>query len=308
MTKRHSILIVDDDPSNIVILAEGLASDYDISVARHGMQAISIAQKCHPDLILLDVGLPDMDGYEICRHLKHNDSTRDIPVIFITARDHNEDELKGLQLGAVDYVRKPFCIELVKARVQNQLELSTKTQLLAELAMLDCLTCIPNRRHFEIEFEKSWRFAQRKQRPLSVAILDIDYFKQYNDMFGHVAGDHCLKKVAKSISNSLVRPMDFVARFGGEEFVVILLDADEASTVQVAEKIRRGIEKLAIPHHYPSEHSTLTISIGVSTTVPQQNEDHRALLIEADNNLYHAKKMGRNCVAQTVKAEYLKYC
>ena len=298
MQQRSNILVVDDEPSNVQILAEGLSDDYDITVAKNGLEAFNNAQNFQPDLILLDVGLPDVDGYEVCKLLKNHDATRDIPVIFVTARDDDDDELTGLTLGAVDYVRKPFCMSLVKARVSNQLELRHKTQLLADLAMLDGLTAIPNRRHFEVEFEKSWRFAQRKQRPLSIAILDIDYFKQYNDIFGHLQGDKCLQTVAKKISDSLVRPMDFVARYGGEEFVIILLDSDLDSTIKVAEKIRTGIESLCLKHEYPTSNSWLTVSIGVATMVPQQGDNHKELLLQADKNLYHAKSMGRNRSAQ----------
>lgn len=295
----HShILVVDDDPINVQIIANALFKMHRINVATTRLNALRITQEQMPDLILLDIGLPDISGYEVCKMLKRNSVTRHVPVVFITARDTDLDELHGLELGAIDYIRKPFSPALIRARVNNQLLLKHKTDQLEQLAMLDSLTAIPNRRNFEQELSKVWSVAQRKSREIAVALLDIDYFKQYNDHYGHAAGDRCLQLVAKTISESLHRPMDFVARYGGEEFVMILPDSTLDETIMVAEKVRENIENLHIRHEHPDIQGQLTVSIGVASTIPTQHKVDRHILEEADKNLYQAKKMGRNQLFQ----------
>lgn len=293
-----NILVVDDDPINVQIIANALFKTHRINVATTGLNALRITQEQMPDLILLDIGLPDISGYEVCKMLKRNSVTRHVPVVFITARDTDLDELHGLELGAIDYIRKPFSPALIRARVNNQLLLKHKTDQLEQLAMLDSLTAIPNRRNFEQELSKVWSVAQRKSREIAVALLDIDYFKQYNDHYGHAAGDRCLQLVAKTISASLHRPMDFVARYGGEEFVMILPDLTLDETIMVAEKVRENIENLNIRHEHPDIQGQLTVSIGVASTIPTQHKMDRHILEEADKNLYRAKKMGRNQLFQ----------
>jgi diguanylate cyclase (GGDEF)-like protein len=298
MNVKSRILIVDDEPSNVQIIANAIYKEHELLVATSGMQGLKVANNEMPDLILLDIGLPDISGYQVCRTLKNQAATAQIPIIFITARDTDVDELHGLELGAIDYIRKPFSPPLILARVNNQLLLKHKTDQLEMLAMIDGLTGIPNRRLFEDEYRKAWSFAQRKQRELAVAILDIDYFKQFNDHYGHAKGDHCLQLVAKTIANTLHRPLDFVARYGGEEFVVILPDTQVEDAIKVAEKMRNNIADLNIQHEHPDIDYIVTVSIGVATCKPESHRASRKLLEEADKNLYQAKNMGRNRLYQ----------
>lgn len=288
------ILIVDDEPVNVQIIANALVKTNCVRIATSGLKGVEVAQEIIPDLILLDIGLPDISGYEVCKMLKSYSITRHIPIVFITSLDTDLDELHGLELGAIDYIRKPFSPALIRARVNNQLLLKHKTDQLAKLAKLDSLTALPNRRHFEEELNKVWSVAQRKSREIAIALLDIDFFKQYNDHYGHTAGDRCLQLVAKTIKHSLHRPMDFVARYGGEEFVIILPDSTVNETILVAEKVRENIQNLSIRHEHPDIQSHLTVSIGVASTTPIQHTVNRQFLEEADKNLYQAKRMGRN--------------
>lgn len=296
-TKQPLILIVDDTPSNIDVLAETLESDYRIKIATHGRDALNIAaHQDRPDLILLDVMMPEMDGYEVCRKLKQTAYTKDIPVIFITARAEADSEKMGLNLGAMDYITKPFDVHVVKARVYNHINLKIKTDLLESLALMDGLTNIPNRRHFDNELDKTWRQAQRAQSPISLVMADVDHFKAYNDHYGHRAGDLCLQKVAETLSSQMKRPLDLAARYGGEEFVLLLPDTDAKGAQSIAERCRKQIEALAIPHRHSETQDILTLSLGMASITPSQMQPSIDLLDRADQMLYQAKTQGRNCV------------
>jgi len=292
--KRQSILIVDDMPTNIEILNEILGNDYEILFATNGEDAINIASNVSPDLILLDVVMPDIDGYEVCRRLKSNEKTKDIPVIFITSMDHEEDESKGLNIGAIDYITKPISSSIVKARVRNHLELKTYRDYLKNLSTMDGLTGIPNRRRFDEVIDLEWRRARRNQTPLSLLMMDIDYFKAYNDHYGHIAGDDCLVIVAKAIASVIRRPADFVARYGGEEFVVLLPETDNSGAAQMATRVQEKMKMLAIPHEYSPVSNYVTLSIGVATTIPSDTQAPSDLIKQADELLYKAKNNGRN--------------
>ena len=191
--------------------------------ATNGKEALRIAGSDRPpDLILLDVMMPQLDGYEICRRLKSEESTQNIPVIFVTVRDAVEDEARGLELGAIDYVTKPFNMPIVRARVRNHIELKRRGDDLEALSCLDGLTSIPNRRRFDEVLALEWRRSLRAETWLSLMMMDIDQFKAYNDHYGHPAGDSCIKQVARAIAGCLTRAGDFVARYGGEEFCAVL--------------------------------------------------------------------------------------
>ncbi|MBE0583255.1 MAG: diguanylate cyclase, partial [Desulfofustis sp.] len=214
------ILIVDDEKMNLKVLADLLKDEYVPVLARNGEQAIQHAlSETPPDLILLDVIMPQMGGYEVIKYLKNNDKTKNIPVIFVTALSSIEDEEFGLRLGAVDYITKPFSPPIVKIRIRNHLRMVHQYKLLDQLAHLDGLTEICNRRRFEEEFKKEWERSLRNRNPFSLAMIDVDYFKQYNDHYGHAMGDLALQRIAKALSDVLRRPADFIARYGGEEFV-----------------------------------------------------------------------------------------
>ncbi len=294
MKKPFTLLVVDDEKQNRTLLTELLQDDYQIILAKNGVQALERAQSHLPDLILLDVLMPEMDGLAVIRALKSADATRHIPVIFVSALDTPDDEERGLDLGAVDYVAKPFHPPIVRARVRNHLQAVHQRRLLEQLALIDSLTEIPNRRRFTEVYEREWRRCMRNQRPLSLIMLDVDLFKRYNDTYGHAAGDAVLKRVAAAIQSALKRPADFVARFGGEEFVVVLPDIDAASGWQVAEKIRLAVENERIPYPESDAGPWLTVSLGGATQVPHGAEVDANLFDEADRYLYEAKASGRN--------------
>ncbi|MFT6328483.1 MAG: diguanylate cyclase (GGDEF)-like protein [Bermanella sp.] len=295
--RRATILIVDDERTNIQILDNALGNEYNILAAMSGEQAIAVAVESLPCLILLDIILPDISGYDVCKALKSNKLTKHIPVIFVTAQSLPEDELKGLELGAIDYFRKPFLVPLIKVRVRNQIELVQKTAALEQLAWIDGLTGISNRRSFDKRYFEACKYAIRNKRRICLIILDIDFFKQYNDHYGHAQGDVVLQQVARAIAQVASRPLDLVARYGGEEFVILLTDSSEKEGALLAEKVREKIEALAIPHIKSKIHRVLTISIGVTSSSNDGcSFDTKALLETADACLYEAKAMGRNTV------------
>jgi len=297
-TAKPLILIVDDTPTNIPVLAEALHTDYRVKVAPSGKAAFEvIARQGPPDLILLDVMMPEMDGYEVCRRLKTQAQTRDIPVIFVTAKSDAMDEERGLRLGAVDYITKPFHLPIVNARVRNHIRLKLKSDLLETLALVDGLTDIANRRRFDQALEIEWKRAQRTGDSVALIMLDIDHFKAYNDHHGHGAGDACLKRVATTLADSVERAADLVARYGGEEFVVLLPDTDATGARQIAERLRQAIEALAMPHGHSPVAEVVTLSLGLASAIPSAESPPANLLEQADQRLYQAKSEGRNRVA-----------
>lgn len=303
MTTRddlYTIMIVDDTHDNIRILMETLKDTYKLQAATSGERALEMLQSgAHlPDLILLDILMPGIDGYEVCRRLKDNDDTRHIPVIFVTAISEVMDETKGFRLGAVDYITKPFHPPIVKARVQAHINLKIKTDMLEKLASLDGLTNIPNRRKFDEVIENEWKRALRYNFPLSVIMIDVDKFKQFNDHYGHAAGDNCLQDVSKALNQCLKRPYDFMARYGGEEFVVILPDVGLEGAVKVGNCMKDAVEALAIPHEVSEVIDHVTVSLGLATTHPSAPEGNwNDVVAAADKKLYEAKAAGRNCLA-----------
>ncbi|MBK1619344.1 diguanylate cyclase response regulator [Lamprobacter modestohalophilus] len=294
--QRATILIVDDQPANIHALAKLLKDDYRIITATNATKTLELAQRDpRPDLILLDILMPDQDGYAICRELKADEATHAIPVIFVTALDQAQDEAKGLQLGAADYISKPFNPAIVRARVNNQVSLKLKTDLLEKIALQDGLTEIPNRRYFDRKLTQEWNRQSRHQYPLSLLMIDIDHFKLYNDHYGHGAGDECLRRVAQALAKVPARAADLVARYGGEEFVVLLPETDANGACEVGEQMRAAIHALALPHAYSPVADHITLSIGASMHQPQQPvTSAEALKQAADRALYQAKEQGRD--------------
>ena len=295
--KKQTILIVDDVAANIEILAELLRPDYKIRAATSGEKALKISfSENPPDLILLDVMMPDTDGYEVCRILKASFETKDIPIIFITGKTSIEDEIYGFNLGAVDYVRKPFNSVIVKARVNTHAELKRYHDYLEGISYLDGLTGIANRRKFDEYLDITWNFAMREATPISMVLMDIDYFKLFNDHYGHQEGDDCLIQIAQTLAGVATRKTDLVARYGGEEFVCILPNTEKEDAKQIAEKFRRSIMEIQIPHEYSAAGSNVTISIGVATIIPEINSNCSLLIKASDEALYRAKANGRNQV------------
>ncbi len=292
--EKQKILIVDDIALNIQVLNETLQAEYQVFFATEGHEALKVAESLNPDIILLDIMMPDIDGYETCRRIKQHPVLKDTPVIFITALDEAQYETTGLHIGAVDYITKPFNPEIVKLRIKNHLELKRHRDILMNLSHIDGLTNIANRRAFDEALEREWLRAKRSGRTLSILMLDIDYFKKFNDTLGHAAGDECLKDVAKTIKGSLMRPSDIAARYGGEEFVCLLPETDIKGAMHTAENIMTNIKRLNILHPSSEICSIVTVSIGIASALPTDDSDSNELLQSADKALYAAKSLGRN--------------
>jgi diguanylate cyclase (GGDEF)-like protein len=292
-----TILAIDDLPDNLDILVEHYENEnVHLTVALSGADGLKLAKTTNPDLILLDIMMPDMDGYEVCRRLKADPQTRHIPVIFVTAMGEDHDEQKGLLLGAVDYIAKPFVFPVLQARVRNHLEIKHRNDLLVEMAFLDGLTGIANRRRFDQQFDKEWCRHRRNGQTLSVIMIDVDYFKRYNDFYGHGMGDTCLKAIATALQQTVKRPGDLVARYGGEEFVVLLPETSATDAHNIAQTLCRNVANLQLPHQQSDAHPHVTISLGCSSSLSKQNDLPSTMLRYADGYLYMAKELGRNQV------------
>ncbi len=298
---KPRILIVDDEKMNLKVLADLLKEDYSPILARNGEKALEYAfGDSSPDLILLDVVMPEMGGYEVIKHLKNNERTNHIPVIFVTSLDSVLDEEHGLKLGAVDYITKPFSPPIVKIRVHNHLRIVHQYKLLDQLAYLDGLTEISNRRRFEEVYKREWSRSARSSAPFSLAMVDVDFFKPYNDHYGHAMGDRTLQKIAKTLEDSLLRPADLIARYGGEEFIMMLPETDAFASKGVAERALQKIIELNIPHLYSQVADRVTVSIGLVTTQIEDSLTPQIFIAAADKNLYLAKENGRNRVVASV--------
>jgi diguanylate cyclase (GGDEF)-like protein len=296
-TNKSNILVVDDTYANLKYLTSFLSEQgYYVRPVLNGRLALSGAQSNAPDLMLLDIRMPEMDGYEVCRRLKANPDTKEIPVIFLSAADDTDDVVKGFNAGAVDYITKPFNQEILLARIKTHLALREKTKQLHELSTQDGLTGIANRRSFDSFLETEWKRCLRANAPISLIMADIDYFKQYNDRYGHQKGDDALKKVAQTIKQFSKRASDLTARYGGEEFAVILGNTDAETAKTIAGRTCLGIESLNIPHESSNVKSVVTVSLGVSTMIPDAQFEPCNLIALADDQLYKAKGSGRNTV------------
>ncbi|MFI7801050.1 phytochrome-like protein cph2 [Pseudomonas sp. DD1] len=296
---RPKLLIVDDLPTNIRVLHELFREDCDVFMATSGEQAISVCQTQLPDLILLDVVMEGMDGHEVCRRLKVDSATQAIPIIFITAQQQESDEVLGLELGAVDFISKPINPTIVRARVRTHLTLKLQNDLLRSMALMDGLTGVANRRKFDEEILADWRQCFREQKPLSLILVDVDYFKRYNDRYGHLAGDGCLKSVAQALSETVRRPYDLVARYGGEEFACVLPNTVLSGAVEIAERMQARVRTLGIEHSASDVDRVVTISLGVATLTPTGELGFEALIEAADKQLYEAKSGGRARVSSS---------
>ncbi len=295
--EKPRILIVDDEKMNLRVLADLLKDEYTPVLARTGEQALKHAcSDFPPDLILLDVIMPQMGGYEVIKNLKNNDKTNNIPVIFVTALNSIEEEEHGFKLGAVDYITKPFSPPIVKMRVRNHLRIVHQYKLLDQLAYLDGLTEISNRRRFEEVFKKEWARSDRNRSPFSLAMIDVDFFKQYNDHYGHAMGDLTLRNIANTLDKVLRRPADLLARYGGEEFVMLLPETDAVAAKLVADRSLQNIVELNIPHHFSHAANMVTVSIGMVSMYMDDKILSQTFLETADQNLYQAKQSGRNRV------------
>lgn len=292
---RGRILIIDDEEIETKSLTKLLQAEFNLIIANSGEECIKIAQKApQPDIILLDVNLPGIDGYETCRQLKESDATRHISIIFITGRDNYSDEEKGFKYGGSDYIKKPYLPMVATARIRNIFNLKIQTDTLEMYARTDSLTGIANRRSYEEQISKLWNYCLRDQKELSVIMLDIDHFKAYNDFYGHGAGDDCLRRVAKTLQKRIRRSLDIVARYGGEEFIIILPETKKSVVLKLAIQICEDVKNLMIPHKISPVDKVVTISAGCATMLTSKDVNPELLVKKADEALYTAKKTGRN--------------
>lgn len=291
----EKILIVDDSVVQATQLESILEDDYDVTLAHTAEEGLSRASKEDYSLILLDVVMPGMDGFTLLKKLQEQIITQSVPVILITSLSDVADEQRGLVLGAVDYITKPFSPLIVKARVNTHVKLYNYRRQVEYQSQTDQLTGIGNRRQHDRYSAMKWKEAIRLHVPFSICMFDIDKFKAYNDTFGHPAGDKVIQAVAKTASSYLRRSTDFLARYGGEEFVAFLLGDDSEKAFEYLKKVRQAVEDLHIPHD-PAVSEWVTISVGGVSVVPKSESSYAYYLKVADTMLYDAKKSGRNRV------------
>jgi diguanylate cyclase (GGDEF)-like protein len=294
MAQHGRILIVDDAMENIQILNHALQDEHDVLFAMNGVKALQMAQHQQPDVILLDAMMPDMDGYAVCRTLRESAATRDIPIIFVTALKTPEDETRALDAGAADFISKPINAAVVRARVRTQLTVKRQSDALRELILTDALTGVANRRAFDETIANEWRRCGRAQVPMALIMVDIDQFKNYNDAYGHQAGDACLRQVAGAMRRAAGRPQDLVSRYGGEEFAILLPQEDVLGAEGVARKVLDEVAALAIEHAQSQVAPFVTVSMGLAAVVPGETAEPAGLISRADALLYQAKAEGRN--------------
>jgi len=291
--KKNSLLLVDDDNIQLFALSSILESEYTIYMAKNGEEAVEKAKKCLPDLILLDIVMPKMDGYQTVLELRKYEKTKNIQIIFITSLDDDQNEIKGLSFHAIDYICKPYNIEIVKLRIQNNMERINQFRFVEKSSFLDNLTGLPNRRSFESKIGKDWKQSIREQKHISILLLDLDKFKSVNDTYGHQQGDIVLKHVSNVFMQVLKRGSDFVARWGGEEFAALLYNTPLEEAVKIAEVIRSEVEKANIPCG-EENFIKITISIGINSQIPEKSSSMEDFIKKADMALYAAKQNGRN--------------
>lgn len=291
----EKILIVDDSLFQAAGLKKILSGDYEVTVAQTADEGLAYAGSGDYSLILLDVVMPEMDGFTLLKKLQEEIITRSVPVILITSLADIESEQRGLTLGAVDYITKPFHPLIVKARVNTHIKLYQYRKQVEYQSMTDQLTGIANRRRHDLYSITKWKEAGRLQLPFSVCMFDIDHFKAYNDTFGHPAGDKVITAVAQTLTSHLRRATDFAARYGGEEFVAVIVGGEARATFEYLVKIRQEVENLHIPHA-ANVSEWVTISMGGVTVIPGNNDKYADYLKIADDMLYDAKRFGRNQV------------
>lgn len=318
-----NILIVDDRAENLLVL-ESILDEMECNIikATSGNEALSLMLDHNFALVLLDVQMPEMDGFEVAELMRSNSRTRLTPIIFVTAISKEQKCIfKGYDVGAIDYLFKPIEPVILQSKVKFFIELYNHKNLIEEqklmlemkikelselkeanfklenLSISDGLTGISNRRNFDYYINMSFKNCLRSNKPLSLIMADIDYFKLYNDRYGHLEGDECLRKVARAMSDTIKRPLDLVSRYGGEEFAIVLPETDAEGAKSIAEQVRMSIEELLINHEDSKVCNHVTLSLGVSTVIPTENYAIEEFINDADKALYLSKSDGRNRVS-----------
>ena len=296
--RRPKLLIVDDVPSIILQVRTLFQDKCEVFMSTDGETAIELAQTIEPDVILLDINMPGMNGYSVCKHLELNPKTSEIPIIFLTGDSQDLSEELAFEMGAVDFIRKPLNLKVSSARTYTHLVNKLQSDLLKLASKQDGLTGLLNRAGLDEAFKRAWLECVRKKQSISILMIDIDYFKSYNDYFGHLAGDDCLKRISKAIANEAKKPLDSVARFGGEEFCCILPETDLKGALHFAKNIEESIRELKIPHPMSKVACEyVTVSIGVASHIPGPTHELNDMLNYADQLLYQSKETGRNTIS-----------
>jgi len=295
---RERILVVDDNPLIVQALYHTFSNDCQVFMATSGESAIEVCRERQPDLVLLDVMMPGLDGYQTCERLKADPATSDIPVIFVTGQSDSAAEVRGLAAGAVDFIVKPFNPVIVRARARAHLTIKRQSDLLRELAYTDALTGVANRRCFDLRLQNEFLRAQRSGTPLALMMIDVDRFSQYNDRYGYQAGDDCLRLVAAALRTHMRGARDTLARHGSDVFACILPDTSLAAAVSLAREIEERVRALTIPHAGSDVAPVCTVSIGVAATSPAV-ETLQDLLALSDAELYRARMDGHGRVSAT---------
>lgn len=291
MPTPQTLLLVDASPANLEALNLLLASGgYAMLFVGHSQQALELAAQHQPDLIVLDAALPDGDGYQTCARLKADPVTRAIPVLLIVPANDLAAETRALEAGAADFIAKPIAPAVARARVQTHLELKRHRDYLETLAATDSLTGLANRRRYDEYTEQEWQRALRAQTPLSLIVADVDFFRAYNDRYGHLAGDDCLRLVGQVLASALRRPADLAARYGDDEFACLLPETDAAGAERVAEQMQTQVAALGLPHALSTTAEHVTISVGTATLLPLTGQPASALVSEAERALRAAKQ------------------
>lgn len=305
------VLIVDHEAFNrqqLRLLLE--QAGYRVVEAKNGMEAINVFQQLHPQLVLLDTILPDMKGFECCAKLLSIDSSKYTPVLMVSIVEDTSSIENAFLAGATDYVIKPFYWPVLRQRIkclieQSQLhqKLIATNEELQRLVAIDSLTKVANRRRFTEYIDQEWRRMTRLQQPVSLILLDVDFFKSYNDTYGHLMGDRALIEIAKAIKDVVQRPGDLIARYGGEEFAIVLPNTDTVGATKVAQRIYFAVKKLAIPHINSQVSSHVTLSAGLATLIPEHGSSFEQIITLADKALYRAKAAGRDCFKRNNQLE-----
>lgn len=300
LSRRATILVVDDEITNIEVINEAICDDYEVSFATSGEEALQIMETVTPDLVLLDVVMPGLKGFDVCRHIKSHPLLADVPVIFITGLEDSEDEARGLEIGAIDYVTKPINPAILRHRVRNHVEQKLLRDMFAEMAVTDALTGLHNRRRMEGLLAESHGQLMAEGGWLSLIMMDIDFFKKFNDTYGHPSGDQCLFQVASVLKRAVKEVSGHAARYGGEEFCSILPRCDAEEAFKVAERIRDQVALLRIPHVGSEVTPWVTMSFGVVSAKVTAGSEPKQWIQAADAKLYLAKSEGRNRIETIV--------
>ncbi|MEN8257398.1 MAG: diguanylate cyclase [Thermodesulfobacteriota bacterium] len=318
---NKAILVIDDSFDSRTLICHilrqaGYTNILEADSARQAFEIlegpeISSGLYADLDLILLDIVMPNMDGITACIKLKALPQTSEVPIIMVTADTKDDSLQNAFDQGAMDYVNKPINRVELCARVKSALllkhemdkrnaltkELEAANKILQRTALTDGLTGIANRRYFDKFLEKEWRRCRREQHPITLCLADIDFFKAYNDSYGHLLGDDCLQKVATLLATNIKRPADLVSRYGGEEFAIILSETSEVGGCAVAKRVMATLKARNIPHEHSEVSDRITLSFGVAALIPRAGTAVHDLVAKADKALYEAKNMGRNQIS-----------